>query len=295
MSTSALSHSTRIQKPRQAGLRRSTPISDRIAVIGAGLMGRTITTALIRDGVARPENLVVSDRVEGSARTLARELAVTAAPDNIAACSGADVILLCVKPQDVLGLLADLVLHGVFGRELLIISIAAKTTTEVIERVIGGQIPVVRAMPNSPCLIGQGMTAVTGGAFSTEANLALAHKMFSALGRCVTLDEKHFDVVTALSASGPAFIYLVLDALADGAVKCGLPRDVAIELAAQMTLGAADMVLQTKRHPAALKDDVTTPGGCTIAGLLTLEDGRMRSVFSRAVEATTLAVSGIGS
>jgi pyrroline-5-carboxylate reductase len=270
-------------------------ISERIAVIGAGLMGRTITTALVRDGVARPGNLVVSDRVKSCARTLARDLAVTAAPDNIAACSDADVILLCVKPQDVLDLLADLKSHGVFGRELLIISIAAKTTTEVIERVTGGQIAVVRAMPNSPCLIGQGMTAVTGGAFSTEANLALAHKMFSALGRCVTLEEKHFDVVTALSASGPAFIYLVLDALADGAVKCGLPRDVAIELAAQMTLGAADMVLQTRRHPAALKDDVTTPGGCTIAGLLTLEDGRMRSVFSRAVEATTLAVGGIGS
>jgi pyrroline-5-carboxylate reductase len=258
-------------------------------------MGRTIATALIQRGVSRGEDIIVADRIETLARSLADAVGARAAPDNNVACIGAEVILICVKPQDMAEVLSELKQDKALAHKPLIISIAAKITTAAIESRVGGRIPVVRAMSNSPALVGQGMTAIAGGAFSTQAHLQIASKMFSALGRCIILEEKHFDVVTALSASGPAFIYVVLDALADGGVKCGLPREVAIELASQMTLGAAAMVLSTGRHPAALKDDVATPGGCTIAGLLTLEDGRIRSAFSRAVETTTRAVHGIAS
>ena len=144
--------------------------------------------------------------------------------------------------------------------------------------------PVVRAMPNTPCAIGRGVTVLARGPGADDGHLALARTLFTALGAVLELEEKHMDTVTGLSGSGPAFIYLVLEAMAEGAVMRGLPRPVALELAARVAQGAAEMVLATGRHPAALRDDVTTPAGCTVAGLLVLEDGRLRSVVARGVE-----------
>jgi pyrroline-5-carboxylate reductase len=146
-------------------------------------------------------------------------------------------------------------------------------------------------MPNTPCAISKGMIVLSRGAHAGDAHVAMARELFSPLGRVLELDEKHMDTVTGLSASGPAFIYVVIEALSDGGVMRGIPRAVATELVAQMTAGAAEMVLATGRHPAALKDDVTTPAGCTIAGILALEDGRVRSVLARAVE-TAARVAG---
>ncbi|MEX0929805.1 MAG: pyrroline-5-carboxylate reductase, partial [Balneolales bacterium] len=153
-----------------------------------------------------------------------------------------------------------------------------------IEQYFGKDIPVVRAMPNTPSQVGAGMTALTAGEFAQESHFQLSEDIFGSVGRTLRIDEKHFDAVTALSASGPAFIYVVIEALAEGGVKSGLPRDVAIELAAQMTLGAAKMVIDTGQHPAILKDHVTTPAGCTIDGLLKLEEGGLRVTLIKAVD-----------
>jgi pyrroline-5-carboxylate reductase len=179
-------------------------------------------------------------------------------------------------------------------RGSLVISIAAGVKTDAIAQVVGEHVPVIRAMPNTPCAIGRGMTVISRGPWSTEAHAALALKLFAPLGRALELEEKHMDTVTGLSASGPAFVFVMIEALADGGVARGLPRQVAIEMAGQMVFGAAAMVLESGRHPAALKDDVTTPAGCTIAGILALEDGRIRSVLSRAVEVASVRAGELG-
>ncbi len=149
-------------------------------------------------------------------------------------------------------------------------------------------------MPNTPCLIGEGMTALAPSAEATEADLELARGIFGVVGRVVVLDEKHMDAVTGLSGSGPAFACVILEALADGGVMMGLPRAVAVELAAQTVQGAARLVLETGEHPAALKDRVTTPAGCTIAGLFKMEEGRIRSTLARTVQEATRVASGLG-
>jgi pyrroline-5-carboxylate reductase len=261
------------------------PTLRRVAVIGAGTMGRAIASGIVQAGVIAANRVAVVDRTAATAEALARDLSVVAMADIGAACDGADVVLLCVKPKDV----HDVVAHGP-----LFISIAAGVRIAAIEQVLNDNTPVIRAMPNTPCSIGRGMTVVSRGTHATEGQLETARAIFSTVGRCIALEEKHLDVVTALSASGPGFIYVVMEALADGGVMCGLPRNVATELAAQATLGAAEMVLATGRHPASLKDDVTTPGGCTIAGLLLLEDNGVRSALARTIELTTRVAAGLG-
>lgn len=265
-----------------------------ITVIGTGTMGRAITTGMIRAGVVDPSQLVVTDRTPRSAEELASETGARAVTTTADAVRDADIVLLCVKPNDVPSVLTEFRPAGVLRPHTLIISIAAGVTTSSIEQMVGAQSAVVRAMPNTACVIGKGMTVVSAGAHANPEHLATAQRIFGTLGRCIMLDEKHLNVVTGLSGSGPAFLYVVMEALADGGVMCGLPRAVATELVAQVALGAAEMVLSTGRHPSALKDDVTTPGGCTIAGLLAMEDGKIRSVLARAVETAAQVASGLG-
>lgn len=265
----------------------------RIAIVGAGTMGRAIASGIVQAGVLPRDRVVVSNRTSDDAAALARDLGIEASLDNAAACRGADVVVLCVKPGDVAGVLDELIQHDALVHAPLLISIAAGVRINAIEERTRRNVPVVRAMPNTACRIGRGMTVLTRGALATEAQLQVALALFGTLGRCMVLDEKHFDTVTAVSASGPAFIYVLLEAIAEGGVMCGLPRGVATELAAQMALGASEMVLRTGYHPAALKDEVTTPAGCTIAGLLMLEDGRVRSVLARAVQTTAQVAAGL--
>jgi pyrroline-5-carboxylate reductase len=265
-----------------------------IAILGTGTMGRTIATGLVRAGVASPTQLVVTNRTPHKAQLLARDLGVQVADTCEAACKDADIVIICVKPNDMLSVAHTLRDAGVLWPRTQIISIAAGLTTDAIERAFGAPIPVVRAMPNTPCLIGSGMTIVTKGAHAASEHIDVAKEMFLPFGRCLVLDEKHMDVVTGLSGSGPAFLYMIIEALADGGVMCGLPRDVATTIAAQVARGAADMILETGRHPSALKDDVTTPGGCTIAGLLALEDGKIRSVLARAIQTAAAAAGQLG-
>jgi pyrroline-5-carboxylate reductase len=162
-------------------------------------------------------------------------------------------------------------------------SVAASVPTSSIESGLGGKVPVVRAMPNTPCLVGQGMTALCKGNHAGAEHLEIACELFNVVGRTVVVDEKHMDAVTGLSASGPAYIYIILESLAEAGVKVGLPRDVATLLAAQTALGAAAVVLETGDHPALLKDAVTTPAGCTIDGIMELEEGKLRVTLIKAV------------
>lgn len=261
------------------------PIEGRIAVIGAGKIATTLVRALLDGGRLQAAQVVATTRHADRARDVAARLGIQAGTSNPEAVRGADVVLLAVKPQALGAVLDELRPHLASGQ--LVVSVVASATVAFIERHLAAGVPVVRAMPNTPSLVGAGMTVICAGSAAGEAHLARARALFEAVGRVATLDEKHMDAVTALSASGPAFLFVVLESLAEGGVKVGLPRDVATELAAQTALGAAKMVLETGEHPALLKDAVTTPAGCTIDGLLRLEEGGLRVTLIKAVVEST--------
>lgn len=264
-----------------------------LAILGFGTMGRAIAQGLLDAGGFTPERIHPADRYREALEPEAHALGLQL-EDAAPAVRRAQVVLLCVKPRELEGLLAELAAEGALDHCPLVISIAAGVRLEFLERHVLEGTPVVRAMPNTPCSVRQGMTVLAPGRAARKDHLAVARTLLEPLGRVLELEEKHMDAVTGLSASGPAFIFIILEALAEGGVQCGLPRAVALELAAQMTRGAAAMVLETGRHPAALKDEVTTPAGCTIAGLLALEDGRIRSVVARGIERATQVAAGLG-
>jgi pyrroline-5-carboxylate reductase len=212
--------------------------------------------------------------------------------DNVEACRKAEIVLIALKPQMIHAVLDDDAMREALDAKILI-SIAAGVRIDQLASWVGDT-AVIRAMPNTPCLIGHGMTVLAPGPRATEEQVATARKIFEPLGRVVQLQDKQMDAVTSLNGSGPAFAYVVLEALADGGVMMGLPRDTALEIAAQVFLGAAQMVLETGHHPAALKDQVTTPAGSTIAGLLAMEDGRIRSVLARAIQEATRVAAQLG-
>jgi pyrroline-5-carboxylate reductase len=261
----------------------------RLAVIGAGKMGETLISALLESGIVVARDIVATAGHDARLRQLADAFGIATTLDNREAAAGADLVLLCVKPQIAPAVIADLA--SALRPEQVLLSIIAGLTTARMEAQLGGrEIPVVRAMPNTPSRIGYGMTAICGGRYAQPGHLEAARAIFARLGRALVLDEKYFDAVTGLSASGPAFLYIVIEALAEGGVKVGLPRKVATELAAQTCLGAGHMVLETGFHPAQLKDEVTTPAGCTMDGILKLEEGGLRVTLIKAiVEATRRA------
>jgi len=217
------------------------------------------------------------------------------AGQNVTSAKQADVVLLCCKPQLAHTILGEQGMRDALHGKLLI-SILAGVTIHQLINFVSSSTKVIRAMPNTPCKIREGMTVVSNLPPSSDAETdrAIILKIFSSIGRCRFLDEKHFDACTALSGSGPAFACIFLEAMADGGVMMGLPRAEALELAAQTLQGAARMVLQGGTHPAQLKDAVTTPGGCTIAGLLAMEDGRIRSTIARAIQVATEHASALG-
>ena len=253
----------------------------RVAVIGAGKMGQTLIGGWLDAGAVDAGSIVATaghaDRVAG----VAEKYGVEGTVDNRAAVRGADIVMLAVKPQT-----ADLVLAEIgdaLAPEQLVVSILASVTTSYIEDRLPGPIPVVRAMPNTPSRVAAGMTALCAGRHASAGHLEASERLFLPLGRVLVADEKHMDAITGLSASGPAFLYVVIEALAEGGVKVGLPRKMAIELAAQTCLGAGKMVIDTDRHPALLKDEVTTPAGCTVDGILRLEEGGLRVTLIKAI------------
>ncbi len=256
----------------------------RVAILGLGKIGSILLQGLLKAGLP-PGNVRATVRHAERARGFGGAPPVPVETDNRGATRGADVVLIAVKPQNVRELLEEI--RGEVTPSQLVISVAASVPTSYIEDILAAPIAVVRAMPNTPCQVGAGMTGICRGKHATDAHLGTARQLFDTVGRTVVVDEKHMDAVTGLSASGPAFVYIILESLAEAGVKVGLPRDVATVLSAQTLLGAAKVALDTGDHPALLKDAVTTPAGCTIDGILELEEGKLRVTLIKAVVKAT--------
>jgi pyrroline-5-carboxylate reductase len=257
----------------------------KVAFLGAGKMGGILLQALLQKGLLSAKSTRATVAHEERARALAAKLKIKVGTDNIEAIKGADIVVIAVKPQVVEEVVRQ-ISRQVTPKQV-VVSVAASVPTATIEKDLPPNVPVIRAMPNTPCLLGSGMTAVCKGKHASAKDVALTCHLFDVVGRTVVVDEKHMDAVTALSASGPAYIYIILESLAEAGVKVGLPRDMATLLAAQTTLGAARVVLETGDHPALLKDAVTTPAGCTIDAIMELEEGKLRVTLIKAVVKAT--------
>jgi pyrroline-5-carboxylate reductase len=257
----------------------------KIALLGAGKLGETLIRGLIEADVIDIRNLIVTAGHQDRLDQLRHRFDVTGSLSNPDAAQSADIIILAVKPQTVPLVLSEIT--DALNPSQLLISVAASVSIAFIEKHLSLPVPVIRAMPNTPCLLKKGMTGISPGSNASSSHTELAKFIFDSVGRTVVVDEKHMDAITGLSASGPAFIYIVIESLAEAGVKVGLPRDIATELAAQTVLGAGAMVLETSEHPAKLKDMVTTPAGCTIDGILELEDGGLRVTLIKAVVKAT--------
>ncbi len=257
----------------------------KLAVLGTGKLGGILLRAYLKQGLFLPKRVTATVKHGEKAAALAKELGVRVTTENRKAVQGADIVLLSVKPQVVGDVLQQIAPE--LTEKTLVISVAASVPTNYIEQHLGKKVPVVRAMPNTPATVGCGMTGICRGSHAGAEHLEVARTMFDAVGRTVIVDEKNMDAVTGLSASGPAFAYIILESLAEAGVKVGLPRDVATLLAAQTMKGAASVVLETGDHPALLKDAVTTPAGCTIDGILELEEGKLRVTLIKAVVKAT--------
>jgi pyrroline-5-carboxylate reductase len=281
----------------------TSKLSDKkLAVLGAGKLGGILLRAYLKQGLFRAKNVTATVKHGEKAAAIAKELGVAVGSDNRNAVKGTDIVLLGVKPQVIAEVLKAIAPE--VTEKTLIISVAASVPTSYLEQHLaaasggnkedaaGGdgetkKVPVIRAMPNTPAAVGCGMTGICKGAHAGAEHLEIAKVMFEAVGRTVVVDEKNMDAVTGLSASGPAFAYIILESLAEAGVKVGLPRDVATLLAAQTMKGSASVVLETGDHPALLKDAVTTPAGCTIDGILELEEGKLRVTLIKAVVKAT--------
>ena len=257
----------------------------RVAVLGAGKMGGILLQAFLKQNLFAAEQIHATVGHAERAIALSTQWGVDVSTDNLAAAKHADLILMAVKPFQVPALMEEI--RPALTKNKLIVSIAASVKTRAFEEAAGLDIAVVRAMPNTPSALGAGAAALCRGRFVSAKQMELAERIFETVGRTVTVDEKHMDAVTGLSGSGPAYIYIIIEALAEAGVKVGLPRDVATQLAAQTAFGAAKMVLETGYHPALLKDAVTTPAGCTIDGILELEEGGLRVTLIKAVMRAT--------
>lgn len=266
-------------------------ISGKLAIIGAGRMAEALIGGLLASGTCAAASLWATDPSSDRRDLVKRRFAVRVGSDNREAAAWADTVILAVKPQMLNAVLSELgpVLAG-----RLVISIAAGAPIRRIAEAAGPGARIIRVMPNAPALICAGISALAFGPGVTEADTRLARRLFEAVGRVVTLDEPLLDAVTGLSGSGPAYVFVAIEALADGGVKAGLPRSVADLLAVQTVLGAARMVVESGEHPAGLKDRVASPGGTTIAGLQQLEAGGLRAALIGAVEAATKRSKELG-
>jgi pyrroline-5-carboxylate reductase len=261
-------------------------LSDKkLAVLGAGKLGGILLRAYLKQGLFKAKNVTATVKHGEKALALTKELGIPVTSDNRKAVKDADIVLLGLKPQVMAEVLKEIAPE--IGVKAVVISVAASVPTSYLEQHLGERAAVVRAMPNTPAAVGCGMTGICRGAHAGAEHLEIARAMFEAVGRTVVVDEKNMDAVTGLSASGPAFAYIILESLAEAGVKVGLPRDVATLLAAQTMKGSASVVLETGDHPALLKDAVTTPAGCTIDGIMELEEGKLRVTLIKAVVKAT--------
>jgi pyrroline-5-carboxylate reductase len=255
-------------------------------------MGSAFAEGVVSAGVVAPSDLTLADIDSARLSELAARLGVNVTSDNPAAVSDADVVLLAVKPALVESVLAGV--RNVLTADKLVISIAAGIKIESIESAISNGVPVIRAMPNTPCRIGHGAVGFSRGSAAKDKHVEVTGRIFNAVGVSVEVPEKLLNAVTGLSGSGPAYVYLIIEALSDAGVRVGLPRDVSLKLAAQTVAGAARMVTDLGEHPARLKDQVTSPGGTTIAGIDALEREGIRSALIEAVKAATARADELG-
>jgi len=266
-------------------------VTSRWGFIGGGNMAEAIIKGMITGGIS-PAAIVVAEPLEARRRHLEEKYAATTTTDNAAIADACDTIILAVKPQTAAAVCAELQ-ERISGEQLLI-SIMAGVTCKSIESSFKDAVRVVRVMPNTPALVLAGAAAIAGGSYATAEDLATTEGLFSLVGSSCRLDEKLMDAVTGLSGSGPAYVLTFIEALADGGVKCGLPREASLQLALQTVLGTAKLLAETGEHPGSLRDKVTSPGGTTIAGLHALEKGSFRATVMNAVEAATLRSKELG-
>ena len=257
----------------------------RVAVLGAGKMGGILLQAFLKQNLFAADQIHATVAHEDRALALSSQWGVDVSTDNLEAARQSDLILIGVKPFQVPSLIEKI--KPALTPAKTLVSFAASVKTRDIEEAAGLEMAVLRAMPNTPSALGAGATGLCAGRFVKPEQMELASRIFETVGRTVVVDEKHMDAVTGLSASGPAYIYIIIEALAEAGVKVGLPRDTATQLAAQTVFGAGKMVLETGYHPALLKDAVTTPAGCTVDGILELEEGGLRVTLIKAVMRAT--------
>ena len=264
----------------------------RIGFLGAGQMASALAVGWQRAGLLDPARSLAADPYPFVREKFTQTTGMKAVASNREVVDGCDVLILAVKPQVMPSVLAEL--RPALSTRHLVISIAAGVTLHTLSAALGSATRLIRVMPNTPCLVGASASGYAAGGIATADDAELVGKLFGAVGKAFPLPEHLLDAVTGLSGSGPAFIYVLIEALADGGVKMGLPREVAQSLAAQTAFGAAKMVLETDLHPAALKDAVASPGGTTIAGLHALETGGFRAALIDAVEAATRRSQELG-
>src|SRR5262245_722779 len=265
----------------------------RIGFLGAGRMATALARAWTRSGRILAANTLASDPLPTAREAFTRDTGCPATAENRAVVEQSNTLVLAVKPQSMAAVLAE-IRDVVQRREPLVVSIAAGVTLTQLAESLGSATRLVRVMPNTPCLVGASASGFTPGEHASAADVSLVQALLDDVGTAFRLPESLLDAVTGLSGSGAAFVYLVIEALSDGGVRVGLPRDVATGLAAQTVLGAAKMVLQTREHPGALKDAVASPGGTTIAGLHELERAGVRGALMNAVEAATRRAAELG-
>lgn len=268
-------------------------LQQKVGFLGAGQMARALAAGFVRAGLVSAEQVLASDPAAAAREAFLRELPGAKILADNGAVAEAEILVLAVKPQQVAAVLQELKPH--LNARHLLISIAAGIRASTLAQGLGDSVRLVRVMPNTPCLVGQSASGYCLGPRATVADGRLVAQLLESVGKAFAVDEKLLDAVTGLSGSGPAFVYLMVEALSDGGVRMGLPRDVALALAAQTVRGAAEMVLATGEHPAVLKDRVASPGGTTIAGLQALEAGGLRGTLMAAVEAATRRSIELGS
>jgi pyrroline-5-carboxylate reductase len=269
----------------------SPTLTPRISFVGGGRMAEALISGVLSSKLYKPEQIQVADPDTARLDHLKRQYGVQIGATNHEAVVLGDVIVLAVKPQVTAEVLKEI--GDVLAKRLVISVVAGMQLRRIIEA-CGPQARVIRAMPNTPAMVGEGMTALAIGPGVGEHEVACARQIFESVGRVVPVDERFMDAVTGLSGSGPAYVFLMIEAMVDGGVKMGLPRETASLLAAQTVLGAARMVLETGQHPARLKDEVASPGGTTISGLHRLEQGGLRGLLIDAVEAATKRSQELG-
>lgn len=267
-------------------------LKEKIGIIGAGKIGSAIARGIIGAGLVGKEQVMASDVAEVLRQMISRDVGVNSTADNLTVCEFADAVILSVKPQIIDGVLKEIAKK--VGKTKLVISVAAGVPLARLEANLENGARVVRVMPNIPCVVGAGAAGFAGGTNATAADLETVGAILNSFGVGLVVEEKYLDAVTGLSGSGPAYVFMFMEALADGGVQVGLARDVALKLAMQTVYGAAKMALESSKHLGELKDEVTSPGGTTIAGLYAMEQKGLRGIVMDAVVNATRRSQELG-